>query len=114
MKAPNQEHDRKTFIANYGATSHILNSEENMSNLKDSKTLVTVGYSRKITGAKCGNWHIWHRLDIILQRATLTNMAVIPGPHTNIFSVTRAQKNIFSVTSEGETQILKKIPSIFV
>ena len=36
------------FIADSDATSHMVNSEEDMTNLKDSETGVTVGDSRTI------------------------------------------------------------------
>ena len=41
-KTSNKEHDRKIFIVDCGSTSHIVNSENNMTNLKDIKTKVTV------------------------------------------------------------------------
>ena len=39
---------------------------------------------------------------------TLTNTAVIPGLHTNLFSATQAPRKCFQLTSEDETLILKK------
>ena len=41
-KTSNQDHDSKTFIVDYNATSHMVISEEKMKNLKDSEALVTV------------------------------------------------------------------------
>ena len=46
MKTTNQNHDIEIFIAYFGATSHMVNSEENMTNLKNAKTRVTVGDCR--------------------------------------------------------------------
>ena len=46
-----------------GATSHMIISEENMTNLKESKTRVTVGDSKTITGTKGVNWHGYQRRD---------------------------------------------------
>ena len=45
------------FIADYGATSYMVNSEENMINLKDTEIKVTAGYRKTITGTKRGDWH---------------------------------------------------------
>ena len=42
VKKSNQEHDSEIFIADSGDCSHIVNSEEDMKNLKDTKTKVTV------------------------------------------------------------------------
>ena len=48
-KTSNQDHDSETFITDSGATSYIVNLEENMTNLKDAETQVTIGDSRTIT-----------------------------------------------------------------
>ena len=56
-KTSNQEHDREIFIADYVDTSHMLNSEYHMTNLKDTETKVTVGDHKNITGTKYGDWH---------------------------------------------------------
>ena len=37
-KTSNQENNRETFIADSGATSHMVKLEENMKNLNDSET----------------------------------------------------------------------------
>ena len=37
------------FITDYGATSHMVNLEENMKNFKDEKTQVTVEDSKTLT-----------------------------------------------------------------
>ena len=91
------------------ATSHKLNSEENMMNLKDPKTRVTAGDSRTLTGTKHGDWHFYHRCDGKIHHLTLSNTAAIPGLHTNLFSVTRSLQKGFQVKSEGKTLILNKI-----
>ena len=51
-KTSNQNHDSETFIADSGTPSLMVNPEENMTNLKDAKTRVTVGDSRTLTGTK--------------------------------------------------------------
>ena len=51
-KTSDMEHDRKMFIADSGVMSHMVNSEENITNLKDSETRVTVGDSRTIARTK--------------------------------------------------------------
>ena len=96
------------YIVDSGATSHMVKSEENMTNLKDAKTRVTVGYIRTLTGTKCDNCNIWKKRDGKIHRVTLTNTAVISGLHAYIFSVTRSLEKGFQVTSEGEIPILKK------
>ena len=108
MKTSNQDHDGEKLIADSGATSHMVNLEENMTNLKDSKTRVTVGDSRIITGTKRGDWHGYQRHDGKLHCVMLTNTAIIPGLHANLFSVIRALQKGFQVMSEGNTPTLKE------
>ena len=45
----NKNHDRKTFIVDSGAMSHMVNSEEKTTKLKDTKIKVTIGDSRTLT-----------------------------------------------------------------
>ena len=42
--------------------------EENMTNLPDAKKIVTVGYSRTLTGTKRSDQHGWQKRDRILHR----------------------------------------------
>ena len=37
LKTQNQDHDRETFIADFGATSHMVNTEENVANPKGAE-----------------------------------------------------------------------------
>ena len=91
----------------------MINSEENMTNLKAAESRVTVGDSIALTNTKLGNWHGWKKYDRKLHRTRLTNTAVISGPHENLFSVVRAIQKGFQVNSEGETLIIRKFPPIF-
>ena len=68
-----------------GAKSNMLNLEENITNVKDTKTRVTVGDSRTLTGQKCVKWHDHQRSDIKFHCVSLSNMTVIPGLYTNLF-----------------------------
>ena len=107
-KMPNQNHDNETFIVNSGAMSRMVNSDENIINLKDAKIGVTIGYSRNINGTKRGIWHGFQRHAIKLHGMTVSNTALISGLQENLLSVTLSIKKIFQVTSEGETLILNK------
>ena len=57
---------------------------------------------------KRGDLHNYHRRDGKIHCVMLSNMAVIPGLHVNLFSVTQTLKKGLQVTSENETLILKK------
>ena len=50
VKSSNQEHDSKIFIVDSGAISHMVNLEENMTNLYNFETRVTIGDSITLTG----------------------------------------------------------------
>ena len=62
-KTSNQKHVGETFIEYSSATSHMVNSEENMTNLKNSKTRVTIRDSRTLIRKKRGDWHSWQKYD---------------------------------------------------
>ena len=61
--------------------SHTVSSEENMTKVKDNKTIVTVGDSRTLTGTKYGDWYGYQICDRKIHRVTLLNTDVIPGLH---------------------------------
>ena len=79
-KKSNQEHDSKKTFIDYGATSHMVKLEGNMTKLKYSKTLVTVGDSITLT---------WENVAIGTAIRDLTeeylmklsNATAIPGGH---------------------------------
>ena len=51
-KFSSQKNYGKTFIANSGATSHMVTTQENMTNLRNAGTQVNVGDSGTLTGKK--------------------------------------------------------------
>ena len=53
-KKLSNKYDTKTFIVDYGATSHMVATEENVSNLCNVETIVTVWDSWIITGGGGG------------------------------------------------------------
>ena len=95
MKMSNQNHESKTFIVDSGATSHMVNSEENMTNLRDAETRVTIGDTRTLTGKKRGNWYIYQRRGIKLHCVTLFNTELFPGLHAYLFNLSRLLKKGF-------------------
>ena len=88
MKTSNKDHDNENFIADSGATSHMVNSEEKITNLKNVETQVTVGDSITITREKLRNWKDYLRDDGKIHGITLSNTAIIPVLYANICSVT--------------------------
>ena len=82
--------------------------EENTTNLHNTKTQVTIGDSGTLTRKKRGDWHGYQKCDGILHHVTLFDMEIIPGLHTNLFSMERALKKFFQVTPEGEALIINK------
>ena len=79
-----------------------------MTNLKNIETKVIIGYGKTLPGTKNGDWHVWQKRNVKLHHVTLTNTTVIPGLHANLFSMMRALKKCFQLTSKVETLILKK------
>ena len=99
FKKSNRDHDSEIFITYYGATSHTVNSENNMTNLKDTETKVTTGEHKTLTGTKRGDWHGWQKRNGKLNNLTLTNMSILPGLHRNLFSVTQSLQKGFQLMS---------------
>ena len=87
---------------------HMVKPEENMTNLKDTKAKVTVRDSITLTGKKQRNWNGYQRRDRKLHCMMLSNTAVIPGLHANLFIMKRSLQKGLKATSEGETLILKE------
>ena len=87
------------FILGSGATSHIVNSEKNVKNLKDATIQVTIVNSINFTGVKSINWPGYQIRDGKIHRITLSNTYIIPGLHANIFSLSLG--NPFEVLVSG-------------
>ena len=66
----------------------MATTEENMTNLKEAKTRLTLGDIRTLTRAKRGNCHGYQRRDGKLHHMMSSDTEVIPCLHENIFSVT--------------------------
>ena len=107
MNYLSQKHQIRSMTVKY-LLRIMVNLEENMTNLKDTETKVTVGDRKTLTRTKYGDWHVWHKCDRKLQYQKLTNRAVIPCLHTKIFSVTQALLKGSKPRSEGEALILKR------
>ena len=101
------------IIIDFGVTSHMVMSEENMIDLHDARPQVTKGYSGTLTRKSCGNWHGYHKRDRKIRCVTLSDTDVIPVLYANVFSVTWSLQEGLQETSEGEALILKKFPQIF-
>ena len=78
-----------------------------MTNLQDAETRINVGESTTLFGTKHGNRHGCQKLDGKLHWVMLSNIALIPGLHANLFSVIREVQKVCQVMSEGEALILK-------
>ena len=57
MKFSSHKYDSETFIVDSSDMSHMVTTEENMTNLRDSKIRVAVGDSGTLAGEKLGDWH---------------------------------------------------------
>ena len=65
-----------------------------------------------MSGSLRGNWKGYQERDGKLYPMTCTNTAYIPDLGVNIFGVTHALTKGFYVTSEKESQVLKKNTTI--
>ena len=79
-----------------------------MKNLRDVETRVIIGYSGILTGGKGGNWHGYQKREGEIYLVILSDTALIPGLHKNLFSVVRALQTGIQVTPKVKGIILKK------
>ena len=86
----------------------MVNSEENMTSIKEAEIQFTIGDSRTRNGTKCGNCNGYQIRYIKLHPVTLTNKSVISVLHANISRVTRSLQKGLQVKSEGKNLILDK------
>ena len=54
-KGSSNKYDSNTFIPDSGVTSHMITTEENISNLCNAEARVTIGDSITLTGTKRGD-----------------------------------------------------------
>ena len=74
---------------------YMIELEENMTNIWDMDTPVTMGDSGKITWTKNGDWRCYYKNDKKLHIVVLAKMDAIPGLHTKLFNVIQALKKGF-------------------
>ena len=79
-----------------------------MTRLRDEGKRVVIGHSGTFTRKKCSSWHEYQKRDRRIHHTTLSDKAIIPGPHANLFSAIQALQEGLQVTSEGKALILKK------
>ena len=70
----------------------MVTTEENITNLSDEETEITVGYSRTLTGTKHGNWHRYHKYDKKIHRMMLSDTTILPGLYRETFILSQALK----------------------
>ena len=88
------------FVADSGSTSHMVNSLENMTNLREVKTVVNTGKKKTMMGSLQSDWKEYHKRDGKFYQVRCTETAYILGLSVNIFSVTGASTKVFNVTSD--------------
>ncbi len=98
-----------TWIADSGATTHMTNSLNQMFNLADSKTNVSVGDGRKMTTLKTGCWR-GTAIDSEgrKKKITLTNVSYILDLMVNLFSLTAIMAKDFHVNGTSKSIKIQK------
>ena len=87
------------FVTDSGYTSHIANSLKNMTNLRESKTVVDRGNKKMMTGLLRGEWKGYQERYGRFYPVTCTDTVYIPDLSVNIFSVTCALTKGFKAIS---------------
>ena len=100
---------RDTWIADSGASTHLGNSEEGMFDVEEIKEPVTIGDGTKLYATKIGKKRCTvlqangDTMDIVLD-----DYKFVPKLQHNLFSITKALDNGWSISNKGLTMKLKK------
>ena len=88
------------FVDESGATSYMVNSLKNITNLREVKTVVKTGNDKMMRGSLQSDWKGYQKRDGKFYPVTCTDTAYILDLSVNIFSVTRVLTNELNVKSE--------------
>ena len=75
----------------------MVTNEENMINLRYTKTIFTIGDNVIFTEKKCLDWHGYHKHNIKIHFVALYDTARIPGLHKTVFSMTQSLQKFFQI-----------------
>ena len=96
------------FTPDSGCTSHMVNSLNNMTKIRELKTLVNTGKKKTMTGQLQEDWKGYHKRDSKVYPQKCTYTAYISDLSVNIFSVTCALTKGLNVTLERKSLVLNK------
>ena len=93
MVQRNTNINKTTWVADTGASCHMTNSLEGMTNLKDVNRTVTIGNGKKMVVKKNGTWNCFIIDKGIKKLVTLTDVNYIPELYCNLFAIEKTMLN---------------------
>ena len=98
-----------TWLADTGASTHMMNTDEGMFDTEDIDEKVTIGNGKSLAAPKKGK----ARLTAVQRNGTtkdivLNDCKFVPGLETNLFSLTKSIDQGFKIGNEGPVLILRK------
>ena len=88
------------FVSDSGSMSHMVNSLNNMTNLRELKTVVNTVNKKTMMGLLQGDYKVYQKRDVKLYTVTCTDTAYIPYLIVNNLSVTHALTKILDMKPE--------------
>jgi gag-polypeptide of LTR copia-type len=106
---PKKTSKTSLWIGDTGASCHMTCSMEGMFNVRDINSPVQVGTGQSVPCGKIGD----KRVRIIQEDGTMNDMILkdckfVPGLFTNLFSITKAADNGWSISNQGIVFHLEK------
>ena len=101
--------DHDVWIGDSGASSHMTNSLEGMIDLRNIKSYVTFGDSKRLEVTKIGT-----KQGIVIQKngtvrnIEIKNVKYVPDMYCNLFSITSAMKQGFTLIGNKNSLTMKK------
>ena len=100
---------KNTWIADSGASTHMGNSDEGMTDVREIDSPVQIGNGKTLRATKIGRKHV----TVLSKDGTTTNIVLedykyVPDLWVNLFAVTKSLRNGWKISNDGVTLYLRK------
>ena len=101
--------EKDIWVADSGASSHMTNSLEGMTDLRESKSYVTFGDSKRLKVSKIGTKHgVAVQKNGEIKKIAIRNVKYVPDLYCNLFSLTSAMRQGYELIGSKMTLTMKK------
>ena len=97
-----------TFLADSGASGHMINDDDGMYDVKPVKINITIGDGKQLTCTKIGNKKYTVKGREKDEVIVLKDVMFVPGLYVNLFSIGRALQHGWSLGNQGKVIFITK------